>query len=200
MLEICVHQVSAELLQYQATGEVAARNGNRVRDAAPHGIFACRDGGWIAIAVSSDTQWKALGEVAGAPNWAVDTRFATLSARKLHEDELELAVGGWTADRDAHQLMSALQAAGVAAGVVQDAPELLDTDPQLRARGGLLTQLDHPVIGVHGLPQPPFRLSLTPASVTRAPLFGEHTEQVCTGLLGFSDAEYANLVEERVLS
>ena len=85
--------------------------------------------------------------------------------------------------------MARCQAAGIAAGVVQDARDLVERDPQLRARG-FYEPATHPVVGsfLHEGVVP--RLAGTPGRVWHAaPRLGEHTRQILAGLLGSSDAE-----------
>ena len=74
----------------------------------------------------------------------------------------------WTVQRDRHQLMHALQEAGVPAGVINDPRDLFE-DPQLRRRGHF-QWLDHPEIGPYATDRSEFELSLTPGSLdTPAP-------------------------------
>ena len=175
------------------------RIANRVPFAAPHGAYrAAGDDDWVAIACLDGEQWRALAAACGQPQWADDTRFATLEARKRHEDELDSLIGGWTAGRPAVKVMETLQAAGVPAGVVQDARQVLD-DPHMAERG-YFVRLDHPELGEQAYDGSGFSLSRTPAEPRRhAPLLGEHTYEVATEILGLSDDEIAALVEERVL-
>src|SRR5207302_75943 len=84
---------------------------------APRGVFPCSgEDRWVAINVTSDAQWRALGRVAGAPAWAEDPRFATVAGRLAHQDELETALAAWTRTRTPHEVAIRLQQAGVAAG------------------------------------------------------------------------------------
>ena len=88
--------------------------------------------------------------------------------------------------------MQIMQAAGVPAGVVQTVQDLLENDPQLKERE-FLVPLKHSVIGVFGHPTPPYKLLKTKAQVRTSPCLGEHTEYVCTQLLGMSEEEFAEL-------
>jgi benzylsuccinate CoA-transferase BbsF subunit len=47
---------------------------------------------------------------------------------------------------------------------------------------------------------PPFTLDGERVELTRPPLFGEHTQEVLSGLLGMSDAEIASLTERKILA
>jgi len=91
-----------------------------------------------------------------------------------------------------------MQAAGVAAGVLGNALDLLERDPQLRHRH-YFWELDHPEVGKYHAPAHSFVLSKSPCEVRRAPLLGEHTEYVLKEILNMSDEKIAELVEEGVL-
>ena len=114
--------------------------------------------------------------------------------RKNNEDELEKLIEEWTINYSPAELMTMLQEAGVPAGVVQGGEDLLEWDPQLRHRGHFVT-LNHPEIGPHVGEEPPFKLSRTPAKMSLpAPCLGEHTEYVCTKILGMPDSEFLKLL------
>jgi benzylsuccinate CoA-transferase BbsF subunit len=193
MLEVCAHQITPAMLDWEANGHLQTRNGNRIAYAAPHGVFPCRgDDRWCAIAVFTEEEWQAFCRTIGEPSWITETRFATLNSRKENEDALEELVAEWTKQHSAEDVMQLMQASGVPAGVVQTMQDVMENDPQLRDRE-FLVPLKHPVIGVFGHPTPPYKLLNTKAQVRTAPCMGEHTEYVCTQLLGMSDEEFVEL-------
>ncbi len=198
MLEVCAYKNSPALLDLQANGRLQTRTGNHIPDASPHGVFPCiGDDRWCAIAVFTNEEWESFCHVVGDPPWTRDRKFATLDLRKQNEDELEKFVADWTRNRSAEEIMHLMQAAGVAAGVVENARDILENDPQLKEREFLIP-LKHPVLGVFGHPTPPFKLLKTKAQVRTSPCFGEHTEYVCTKLLGMSDGDFVELLQEGV--
>lgn len=180
-------------------GREAERCGNRHPSAAPHGAYPCvGDDRWCSIACLSEAHWQGLCRVMDHPSWCAEERFATLLARKAHEDVLDEKVGEWTRGWDAHELMQALQAAGVPAGVVQTNRDVIQ-DPQLAHRGHFV-YLDHGEVGRHPVQRSEFHLSAAkPEHRSPAPLLGQHTAEVCRDILGMSDAEVAALMQEGVL-
>ncbi|OGO42864.1 MAG: hypothetical protein A2Z05_02405 [Chloroflexi bacterium RBG_16_60_22] len=198
------HEASLQLmtpliLDYTVNGRDFHASGNRLSGAAPHGIYRCLgDDRWCAIAVFTDGEWQGFCQVIGQPALAADPRFVTLADRKRNEDELDCIVEGWTARRSPHEVMTLMQASGVPAGVVADARDQAE-DPQL-AHYNFFEEREHPVTGkmpfYHG---PCFRLSAAPYEIGRATLIGEHNEYVYTGLLGYSDEEWARLAAEGVI-
>ena len=186
-------------LGYQLSGEVPARNGNRHPRKAPHGCFPCRgEDKWVAISVASEREWAEFCGVIGNPAWSADDRFASLEGRLQHQDHLEQYVSDWTRGQDAYRVMQRMQEAGVAAGVVVNAGELMN-DPHLNQRG-FFWEIDHPEAGTHRHAGQPIRLSETPARLYRpAPCLGQHHDYVLGELLGLSAEEISDLEREGVI-
>ena len=107
----------------------------------------------------------------------------------------------WPAPGDpalAANIVARLQDAGIPAGLVQDAREVIE-DEQLRDRG-YFAQLEHAEAGLRRYDGPGWRMSESPVALHRAaPMLGEHTFEVAQDLLGLSPDEIANLVAEGVL-
>ena len=207
-IESSICPLGPAIFDYTANGRVQERSGNGLPYAAPHGAFRCRPLSpgstapaheqWIAIACFTDEEWRALVEAMGSPAWAKDPKFGSATGRKEHEAELEQGISGWTAEKDAQELMEELQRRGVPAGAVQSAREML-ADEHLKERG-YYVYLDHPEAGRTAYDGPPCKLSKTPGQLrSPAPLLGQHTEQVCKEVLGLSDEEIADLMVAGVL-
>jgi len=193
-LESGINFLAPLVLDYVVNGRVGGRNGNRVHNAAPHGVYRCRgDDRWCAITVFSDDEWEAFCNVVGNLEWTRDPKFATLLARKKNEEELNRLVENWTINFSAEEVMTLMQQAGIAAGVVKNAKDVYE-DPQLRERDAFW-RLDHREIGPCTHLGAPFKMSKTPAKAERpAPCLGEHTEYVCRQFLGMSQEEFDELL------
>lgn len=196
--EVAVQHLTPAVLDYTANGNEGGRSGNRHPQASPHGAYRCRgEDRWCAIAVFTDEEWRAFCDVIGRPDLTEDNRFKTLADRKANEDELDSLVESWTAELPPEEVMRKMQAAGVAAGVVQSGKDLIE-DPQLKERHHFW-YLDHPEMGKCAYDGPPFHLSKTPAELNcPAPCLGEHTEYVCTKILSIPDEEFIGLLAEGV--
>jgi benzylsuccinate CoA-transferase BbsF subunit len=197
--EAVLHWIAPLILDWTVNQRGPSINCNRLAYAAPHGIYRCQgDDRWCAIAVFTDDEWESFCKVIGNPPLAKDPKFATLLSRKQNEDELDKLVEEWTIKHSPEEVMSLMQAAGVAAGVVANAKDVAE-DPQL-GHYHFFHELDHPEMGklsfYHG---PLFRLSKTPYEVGRPPLVGEDNDYVYTKLLGISDEEWVQLMAEGVI-
>ena len=187
------------LLDYKINGTVAGRNANRDPHAVPHGAYPCKgDDRWCVISVSSESEWQALCSVMGNPSWVVEARFASHAARKQNEDELDNKMSEWTSGFTARELMEKLQAAGVKAGLVNTMKDIY-SDPQLAQRPQW-RELHHPEIDKLHYQRPPFLLGKTPPGPEkRDPLLGEHNDYFYRELLGLSEQEYRQLMDEKVI-
>ena len=197
--ESCMHFMTPLLLDYAVNQREAMRMGNRHSDAAPHTAYRCQgEDRWCAIAVFTDEEWRSFSKVIGNPAWTNTHKFNILPTRKKNEDELDRLVEEWTINHSPEKVMNMMQAAGVAAGVLENNEDLLDHDPQLKHRH-FFRELDHPEIGKHKIGRPAFVLSKSPYEERRAPLLGEHNEYALKELLGLPDDEITELVIEGVI-
>ena len=198
-LKSAISMAPTSVLAYGANGELLGPMGLGDPDAAPHSVYAALGHRkWIAIAVFEESEWRALKKVMGEPQWAEDEKFSSLKARKEHEDELNERIEQWTKSRYADWLMDELIRNGVKAGVVNDARGAIE-DEHLRKRE-FWSYLDHPVVGSTLYNRAPISFSKTPLRMeSAAPLLGQHTSEVLTGMLDYSQEEVNKLVEEEVL-
>jgi benzylsuccinate CoA-transferase BbsF subunit len=182
------------LLDAAANKREPVRNGNADANAAPHNVYLCSGKErWCTIAVTNDTQWAALCKAIGRPDLATDLRFDTLQHRKENERALDAVMEAWTIDRSPEEVMTVLQAAGVPAGIVENAADILN-DPQLRERG-LFWPMEHSEMGLFTHLGTSMVLSKTPAKpCSPSPCLGEHNEYVLTKILGKTDEEFVELL------
>ncbi|MCL0044202.1 CoA transferase [Dehalococcoidia bacterium] len=159
---------------------------------APHNVYRCRGHDqWCAITVFRENEWQKFCKAIGQLPWTRDSRFATNQSRVTHEEELDALIENWTKEQDARDVMAILQAAGVAAGVVQTSRDKLDTDPQLRARE-FFPAIEHPEIGTYEFEGFPTKFSLGEVPFKQAsPVLGQDNELVFKDLLGL-DAHLFN--------
>src|SRR5437773_11983079 len=197
-LEAALHFLAPALLDYELTGRVATRAGNRSDHAAPHGAYPCAgDDRWIALSVRGDAEWRALSAVLARPAWLAEARFATHAARVADAEALDALVAEATRSHDASELAGRLQAAGIAAGVVASALDL-HADPAL-AGWGFFQWLEHPARPPAPYEGHALRLGATPGQLRwAAPGLGEHTALVLREVLGLAEEEIARLIDERV--
>ncbi len=217
-----IYMTGTAVLDYVANGRRYSRTGNRSPyvPAAPHGAYRTKpalstaEGGtdrWIAIAVYSDDEWRALRGVLGdpstgsgqAPAWSKDERWATLAGRMAGQDELNRLLESATKTWDGFELMDKLQAAGVAAGVCQTAHDRMFRDPQLKHRR-FQVELDQSFVGKWPVKDFPVHLSESPAHaggiINRGfPSYGEDNDYVFGTLLGIPESDRKALAAQEII-
>ena len=183
-------------LELSANKTDIQRTGNRLHHGggAPHGAYRCSgEDRWLAITVFTDDEWHAFTDAIGSPAWASEERFASAESRLRHADDLDKLVESWTSAQNAEEAMHLLQDAGVAAGVVQTGQDLAENDPHLRERG-IFQQVPDAAGVMRTIERAPYKLSLTPGSVTRgAPEFGADQDFILREVLGVDDDELAEM-------
>ena len=194
-LESTVNFLGPALLEQSGNGVEPRRMGSRSDHAAPHGTYRCAgEDQWCTVTVFDDGEWAALCGVMGRAELAADPRFAAAPARKRNEAELDSLVEAWTTALPAQEVMERLQAAGVAAGAVQNIADLLEADPQAAHREFYVRSGEGAIVE-----QVPFRLSGTPAAPEgRVAPLGRHTVEVLRDLLGYSGGEIGELLDKGV--
>ena len=96
------------------------------------------------------------------------------------------------------QWISALEAAGVPCGPINDLAEVFENE-QVVARG-MQVDLPHPSGGTVKLVRNPINMSGTPPqALAHPPTLGEHTDSVLREVLGYDDARIAQLRGQSVI-
>ncbi len=198
--ECSMRFLAPAILDYTVNGRVQTRRGNASLACAPHAVYpAAGEDRWVAIAATTDEQWRALCETTGHEDWAADSRFATMQVRLDNQDALNELVADWTRTREVAAIEDALQGVGVPVHRVANSADAFD-DPGLAHRGHIAT-VDHPDLGPVHIEAPRFKLSATPAPVPVWPgsTFGQHNDEVLRGILGMDDDEIVELVAAEAL-
>lgn len=203
-VDVAAREVSASLvgdmLLLAAAGGAPARMGNAHARMAPHGVYpAMGDDCWLALAITSDTEWTALANLMEQGALASDPRFADEAARNANRDALDAVVGNWTAKLDANAAASLLQAIGIGAHASWTTPEIAG-DAHLRQRGAIV-EVAEPDGRLRAAVGVPMRLSKgADIGIERGtPKLGEHEDFVYGELLGMNAQERQSLQDAEVI-
>jgi formyl-CoA transferase len=187
-----------------ATGRPAGRAGAKLYASGnpPCGIYPCAPGGpndyvYIYTSRANPAHWKRLLQVIGREDLVGDARYETGQARTAHEAEIDEMISAWTRQRDKHEAMRILGAAGIPAGAVLDTAEL-HGDPTFEKRG-IMQTIEHPTCGTFKMPAWPVRHDGAPPPVKPAPTLGEHNHEVLGAWLGLSEDDVKGLRQDGVI-
>lgn len=193
-----VLQVMESLVpEYTVSGYIRERSGSVLPGVAPSNVYPCADGEFL-IGANQDTVFARLCAAMGRPELKDDPRYATHIARGQHQQELDAIIADWTRTQTVAELEAKMIEAGVPAGRIYRAPDML-ADPHFQAREALISR-PHPRWGTITMQNAFPKFSKTPGSIrTLAPqLVGEHNAEVF-GLLGLTEAEQADLAARGVI-
>jgi len=199
-IEVGASVIGEAFMEYFMAGRVLGTMGNRSPTMAPHNNYPCLgEDRWVSIAVDTEEEWRSFCTAIGNPPWVKEKRFSDKFNRQRNLEELDRLVSAWTINLSNYEVMDILQKAGVAATPCLDLMERF-SDPHYAERGTHL-QVEHPATGIDIIAGIPFKLSGTPGEVRRpAPMLGQHNDYVFRELLGRTESELAQLVEEKVIN
>jgi formyl-CoA transferase len=202
MQEAVLNLTRVKFTQTLATGQPLERTGNHSPTGGWSDLLRCAGNGsndyvYITIPPDNPEMFEAMSEVIGRADLRSDARFATPPARAKNGAALTAEIENWTKGREKREVMKAFAGRGIVCGAVLDTAEVL-ADPHLRERETIF-DLDHPTRGRFSVIGCPVRLSDSPVLAKRAPLKGEHTEEVLGALGGYSAEEIRQLKEKQVI-
>jgi len=179
-----------ESAEYFAEHTIPQPLGSAHRMLAPYQAVRCADG-YITLAAANDRLFQRLCVVLGHPEWAVHPDYADNTHRVRNRESLVDLIERLTVQEPRRYWLELLELHAIPCGPINNYAEAL-ADPQVVARE-MVVDVDHPTLGpLHSLGSP-IKMSETPALVERrAPLLGEHTEEVLREA-GFTDSEIRGL-------
>ncbi len=144
-------------------------------------------------------QWMQFDRVGADLPRVGNPGFNSLAGRRSENEQIESAVCAWTSSLSKWEAAERLQAAGIAANAVEDLRDMMDLDEHFRDHYQRVEQPTHPGFGIW-IDRAPWEFAhLKPRTLERAPMLGEHTQQVLSELLGMQESEIAELVGEGVV-
>ncbi|MBN1381027.1 MAG: CoA transferase [Deltaproteobacteria bacterium] len=189
-----LHQFTVN--RYAYSGKIQKRGGNRHIWSHPVTVYPCRDG-HVLVCAGTEDQAEMLLTLVGETDALNDPRFESGIQRLIHADEFDGLVKPWFLDKTKKEIVEICQEWRIPVAPVNEIPDLYE-DEQLRAREYWI-ELDHPVAGRLPYAGAPFRMSETPAVYSRAPLLGEHNEEIFISRLGLTEAEMGQLKKDGVI-
>ena len=204
MVDCLFHSQEANQAAYLFSGRTVppVPHGRLHSSYAPYGLIRGRDG-LIAIAALSRVLWEKFVRVMGKDyEWLfTDPRTSELTTRCTYENApfIHKVIEEWVMKFDSvKDVEHMLKDAGVPAMRVRGFEEA-SSAPYIRERE-MIVKMKQPFAGELEVYGSPFKMSQTPGRVMgHTPLIGEHSREVLSGILGYSDGQIDNLFEESVV-
>ena len=165
------------LPEFSAFGAVREAAGSALPGIAPSNAYKCQDGGYVLIAGNGDSIFKRLMHTMGRDDLGLDVGLTDNAGRVKRVEEIDAAIGVWTATLSVAQVLELLDAASVPAGRIYTVADIA-TDPHYQAREMILQTVmaDGSALALPGIVP---KLSRTPGSHRRnAPEIGQDTDAV----------------------
>jgi 2-methylfumaryl-CoA isomerase len=189
------------IAEVQVGGRDAARDGNYLYGAFGHD-FGTSDGRRVMVVALTGRQWTSLVEVTGTA--AAFQSLGGVTGHDLSSEEgrfgardlIAAVLRPWFEARTLDELRAAFDGTGVSWGPYQTFRQLVEEDPRASEENPMFSTLEQPGIGSYLVPASPLQLTAAgrlPAR--RAPLLGEHTEEVLADVLGLSEREIGRLFD-----
>jgi formyl-CoA transferase len=174
-------------------GVAVPRAGNDSGGGQPGWILKCK--GWetdpdaYTYFITQAPIWGAICDLIGKPEWKTDPDYATPPARLPRLRHIFNTIEEWTKTKTKFEVMDICNQHDIPVGPILSMKEIAE-EPSLRATGTVV-EVDHPTRGKYLTVGNPVKMSDSITEVQRAPLIGEHTEEILTEVLGYSAEEYA---------
>jgi formyl-CoA transferase len=191
LYEAVFNMMEGALPEYDLFGESRERTGSNLTGIVPSNTYLTRDAQHIVIGANADSIFKRLMQMIGRGDLAEDPSLADNAGRAKRADELDAAIGAWTARLSADGALRALAEAEVPSGKIYSMADIA-ADAHYIARD-MIRQVklaDGTSLKVPGVVP---KLSDTPGEIGWVgPELGEHTEAVLAAH-GYAREEIAAL-------
>ncbi|HUS55779.1 MAG TPA: formyl-CoA transferase [Thermohalobaculum sp.] len=176
-------------------GDAVPRAGNDSGGGQPGRILKCK--GWetdpnaYTYFITQEVAWPKICDLIGKPEWKEDPGYAKARARLDKLNQIFGTIEEWTMTLTKFEVMDLCNPLDIPVGPILSMKEIAE-DEGLRATGTIV-EVDHPTRGKYLTVGNPIKMSDSPSEVTRSPLLGEHTVEILRDVLGYSDAEIAQI-------
>ncbi|MBB4663904.1 CoA transferase [Conexibacter arvalis] len=194
------------IAEAQLGGRDQPKDGNYLYGAFGHD-FETRDGRRVMVVALTARQWRALQDVTGLHEACASVERATgydlgtEAGRFEGRDLIAALLRPWFAQREMREIRVAFAGTGVSWGPYQTFKQLVEEDDRCSTANPLFSEVEHPGLGRYLMPGSPLHFAdLERQPARRAPLLGEHTEEILAEVLGCGDAEIGRLLERGVVA
>jgi 2-methylfumaryl-CoA isomerase len=194
------------IAEAQLGGRDQPKDGNYLYGAFGHD-FQTGDGRRVMVVALTPRQWRALQDVTEIDEAcrsieeATGHDLSTETGRFEARDLIAALLRPWFAARDLGAIRAAFAGTSVSWGPYQTFSQLVEEDPRASTANPMFAEVEHPGVGRYLMPGSPLRFSAVErVPVRRAPLLGEHTEEILADVLGLGAGEIGRLHDAGVVA
>ena len=157
----------------------------------------CKDG-YVFLMCVEDHEYDKFVKVMGNPEWADNELFEDRFKRAEYWDALAIFLPEWSMQYTKEEIFRMCQDGGVPVAPAYTTEEIVNSEHQ--AVRGYFVDIDHPEIGRVTYPGAPYKFSHTKLRVQqRAPLLGEHNEDILCNRLGYTKRDLVQMKQTGVI-
>ena len=195
MLDAMISLNERMVMLYTMTGEEPHRG--RLKHLYPRGAFKCKNG-YLAMNVPDDLVWARLCKSMERDDLIDDVKSNTGTARAANGDFLGPIIEEWLSKKTRDEAEKILNENGVPVGSVYTAKDIFESE-QVKARRSLI-DIEDPDVGTYQFARGPVMLSDAPEIETNpAPDLGQHTHEILSSILGYSDEQINELINSNTI-
>eukprot|EP00123_Amoebidium_parasiticum_P004268 comp15557_c0_seq1/m.12621 comp15557_c0_seq1/g.12621 ORF comp15557_c0_seq1/g.12621 comp15557_c0_seq1/m.12621 type:complete len:450 (-) comp15557_c0_seq1:640-1989(-) len=202
VVDVAIYEAMYNMLEsivpeYDYAGMVRQPSGSTLTGIVPSNTYRCSDK-HIVIGGNGDSIYKRLMKAAGREDLANDPRLANNAGRVKHQDEIDTAIGEWTARHTADEVLKVLEKVKVPAGKIYSVEDMF-SDPQYQARGMFEeVDVDGKKLKIPGMCP---RLEDTPGQTrwSGPTAVGGNTEEILRDMLGYTEQRVQDLAGKKVV-
>lgn len=195
MLDAMISLNERMVMLYTITGEEPHRG--RLKHLYPRGAFKCKNG-YLAMNIPDDLVWSRLCKSMEREDLIDDVKSNTGTARAANGDFLGPIIEEWLSKKTRDEAEKILNKNGVPVGSVYTAKDIFESE-QVKARRSLI-DIEDPDVGTYQFARGPVMLSNAPEIETNpAPDLGQHTHEILSSILGYSDEQINELINSNTI-
>ena len=195
MLDAMISLNERMVMLYTITGEEPHRGW--LKHLYPRGAFKCKNG-YLAMNVPDDLVWARLCKSMERDDLIDDVKSNTGTARAANGDFLGPIIEEWLSKKTRDEAEKILNKNGVPVGSVYTAKDIFESE-QVKARRSLI-DIEDPDVGTYQFARGPVMLSDAPEIETNpAPDLGQHTHEILSSILGYSDEQINELINSNTI-
>ena len=177
--------------------DATPRAGNDSGGGQPGRILKCK--GWetdpnaYTYFIIQAAVWEKVCDVIGEPSWKTDEGYATPPERLDKLNQIFERIEEWTMTKTKFEVMDVCNPLDIPVGPILSMKEIAEDDGLYAT--GTMVKVDHPERGEYLSVGCPIKFSDMDVAVERSPLLGEHTTEILSQVLGYSEDEIKEIAE-----
>ena len=160
------------------------------------GTYQTSDG-WVILAATNQNMWTRLCKCIDKPDWIDDSKFASRNDRSKNAVPIEIELNAWFSDKTMAEAVSILSSNGIPCSPVNNTKQAAE-DPHMSERE-IMMEVPDPIAGSIHVTGKMIKFGRTEMVVGSAPVVGEHSKEILSEILEYSDDKIGALSNQEII-